>query len=226
MATKKGATKKGSGLLMVWADVPAKQEEEFNRWYNEEHVEDLLSIPGVLNAARYEAISGGPKYLACYELESPDVIESDAYQKQRANRSDWSKRMSPTVIATSFVRNVYGQLFPVEVSQATAESDMAPSLQIGRMDVPAEIEEEFNHWYNTVFVPGFESVPGCIRGRRYTAALGEPKYATVYEFEHETVNKSAEWATARDADPRSIQFRSQMTHAQGSPGTYRRIFPL
>ena len=220
------ATKKGSGLLMVWADVPAEQEEEFNRWYNEEHVGDLLSIPGVLNAARYEAISGGPKYLACYELESPDVIESDAYQKQRANRSDWSKRMSPTVIATSFVRNVYRQYFPPEVSQTAAESDMAPALQIGRMDVPAEIEEEFNHWYNTVFVPGFESVPGCIRGRRYKAALGEPRYATVYEFEHETVNKSAEWAAARDADPRSTQFRSQMTHAQGSPGTYRRIFPL
>ena len=219
-------TKKGSGLLMVWADVPAEKEEEFNRWYNEEHLGDLLSIPGVLNAARYVAISGGPKYLACYELESPDVIESDAYQKQRANPSDWSKRMSPTVIATSFVRNVYGQLFPAEVSQAAAESDMAPALQIGRMDVPAEIEEEFNHWYNTVFVPGFESVLGCIRGRRYTAVQAEPKYATVYEFEHEMVNKSAEWAAARDADPRSIQFRSHMSHAQGSPGAYRRIFPL
>ena len=69
------ATKKGGGLLMVWADVAADKEEEFNRWYNEEHVRDLLSIPGVLSAAQYVALSGGPKYLACYELESPDVIE-------------------------------------------------------------------------------------------------------------------------------------------------------
>ena len=29
-------TQKGTGLLMVWADVPADKEEEFNRWYNEE----------------------------------------------------------------------------------------------------------------------------------------------------------------------------------------------
>ncbi len=30
------ASKKGAGLLMVWADVPADKEDEFNRWYNEE----------------------------------------------------------------------------------------------------------------------------------------------------------------------------------------------
>lgn len=218
--------KKGNGLLMVWADVPAEKEEEFNDWYNKEHLADILSIPGVLNAARYVALKGGPKYLACYELESVHVIESDAYQNQFQNQSDWSKRMSPAVIATNFVRNVYEQSFPAEVSEEATTSDMAPSLQIGRMDIPVEIEEELNHWYNTVFVPGFESVPGCIRGRRYRAVVGAPQYATVYEFEDENVNKSTEWATARDADSRSIEFRSHMMHAQGSPGTYKKIFQL
>ena len=37
-----------------------------------------LAVPGVLNAAGYEAVSSVPKHLACYELESPAVIESDA----------------------------------------------------------------------------------------------------------------------------------------------------
>ena len=31
------AAKKGDGLLMVYCEVPAKHEEEFNAWYNEEH---------------------------------------------------------------------------------------------------------------------------------------------------------------------------------------------
>ena len=26
-------TKKGAGLLMVWAEVPSDREKEFNRWY-------------------------------------------------------------------------------------------------------------------------------------------------------------------------------------------------
>jgi len=54
--------KKGTGLLMVWADVPADKEAEFNRWYNEEHLAERLAIPGFLNGARYEAVKGGPKH--------------------------------------------------------------------------------------------------------------------------------------------------------------------
>src|SRR2546425_7105892 len=73
--------KKGTGLLMVWTDVPADKEEEFNRWYNEEHLAERLSVPGFLSAARYEAVKGGPKHLACYELESVAVLESGAYNR-------------------------------------------------------------------------------------------------------------------------------------------------
>ena len=54
------AAKKGTGLLMVWADVPADKEAEFNRWYNEEHLAERLAIPGFLDGARYEAVQGGP----------------------------------------------------------------------------------------------------------------------------------------------------------------------
>src|SRR5207237_10406033 len=58
------ANTKGTGLLMVWADVPADKEAEFNRWYNEEHLAERLSIPGFLSGARHEAVKGGPKHLA------------------------------------------------------------------------------------------------------------------------------------------------------------------
>ena len=53
---------------MVYTDVGPEHEDEFNRWYDEEHIPERLSIPGVLSAARYAAVQGGPKYLACYEL--------------------------------------------------------------------------------------------------------------------------------------------------------------
>jgi hypothetical protein len=55
------AAKKGRGLLMVYVDVPAALEDEFHCWYNEEHIPERLAIPGVLNAARYEAGRGGPQ---------------------------------------------------------------------------------------------------------------------------------------------------------------------
>src|SRR4029077_5154520 len=48
-SAREGAmAKKGTGLLMVWADVPASKEDEFNRWYNEEHLPERMAIPGFL----------------------------------------------------------------------------------------------------------------------------------------------------------------------------------
>ena len=38
--------KKGTGLMIVWADIPAEMEEDFNNWYNEEHLAERSSVPG------------------------------------------------------------------------------------------------------------------------------------------------------------------------------------
>ena len=70
---------RGTGLLMLWTDVDPEHEAEFNRWYNEEHIQYLLKVPGFLSAGRYEALSGGPKYLAMYELEEPSVLRTQAF---------------------------------------------------------------------------------------------------------------------------------------------------
>ena len=117
--------------------MPADKEVEFNRWYNEEHLDELLAIPGVLNAARYTAVSGSPKYLACYELENPEVRDTPEYQEHLIRPTEWSKRLDIHGIATRMVQNNYRQIFPVEVSREVAESDMAPALQMGRMSIPA-----------------------------------------------------------------------------------------
>ena len=216
------AGKKGSGLLMVWTDIPPDKEEGFNRWYNEEHLPELLSIPGFLNAARYEAVRGGPKYLACYELETPDAVNSPVIKKHQSSPSEWS----PRIIGTNFVGNVYEQIFPAQVTQQAASGDMAPVLQCGRMGIPADVEDEFNQWYNTVYVPNYEKVASCISGRRYRTVRGEPRYGVVYELEHEDVSLSAEWTAARDSHPDNERMRSLMQHASGSPGVYKKVFPL
>jgi len=218
------AKKKGTGLLMVWADVPAEKEPEFNRWYNEEHLAERMAVPGFLSAARYEAVKGGPKHLAVYELESPAVLDSPAYKKVQANPTPWTQRCSPDVIGTTFIRNVYTLIHPRALSATAAASDMAPALQLGRMDVPAEVDADFNEWYNTIYVPNYEKVPGVIRGRRFRATVGTPQYLTFYEFEHPTVSESAAWMAQRDAVPASARMRTNMRHAPGSPGVYVKTF--
>ena len=218
------ASRKGSGLLMVWADVPADKEKEFNRWYTEEHLAERMAIPGFLSGARYEAVKGGPKHLAVYELESPAVLESAAYQRVQAHPTEWTKRAGPGTVATTFIRNVYTMIHPTTLSATAAQSPMAPALQIGRMDVPPAVDAEWNAWYNTVYVPNYEKVPGVIRGRRYRAVTGTPTYLTLYEFEHPKVSESAAWNAQRDAVPVNERMRQHMRHAAGSPGVYVKTF--
>ena len=62
--------KKGPAIFLVYTDLADdRYEEEFNAWYDTEHLPQLLTLPGMLDAARYVAVKGGPKYLAVYEVK-------------------------------------------------------------------------------------------------------------------------------------------------------------
>ena len=73
--------------------------------------------------------------------------------------------MSPEFTATTYIRNVYRMIHPAEPTREMASSPMAPALQIGRMDIPANVETEWNDWYNGVYIPNYETVPG-VRSRQ------------------------------------------------------------
>jgi hypothetical protein len=96
---------------------------------------------------------------------------------------------------------------------------------MGRIDVPAAIEEEFNDWYNWVYVPGYLAVPGVVRARRFVAIDAQPKYLTVYELERPDVAASEAWSRARDANAWSQRIRPHMRHDAGSPAVFRRLRP-
>jgi hypothetical protein len=58
-------------LFIVKATIPADKEAAFNRWYNEEHVPQVLQFPGLVSARRYKALEGEDRfqYMAVYELQ-------------------------------------------------------------------------------------------------------------------------------------------------------------
>ena len=123
---------KGRGIFMVYVDIDTQHVQEFNKWYNEEHLPELLSVPGILSAARYEAVKGGPQYLACYELESVAVMQTPAFTNRP--RTPWGQKVSPSVIGKNLARIVGEQIYPDGIEMP--ERGMAPVLQIGRMSVP------------------------------------------------------------------------------------------
>lgn len=217
--------KKGSALLMVFADVDAEHDFEFNAWYNQEHLPERLSAPGFLDAALYQATKGGPRYMALYELETAATIQSPEYKHMSQNPTEWTQRISPSVVGRGTVRNVLTQISPKESDPDTMGRGMAPALQVGRMIVPAEIEDKYNDYYDNVRTPGNLKVPGCLFVRRYHVVEGSPKYTTVYEFEHEKVPESLAWEAHRTQDTMHQYIGGSYGHAPGSPGVYRRILP-
>ncbi len=58
-------------LFVVKATITKEREKDFNRWYNEEHVPQVLQYPGLVSARRYRAIEGEDRwqYMAVYELQ-------------------------------------------------------------------------------------------------------------------------------------------------------------
>jgi hypothetical protein len=217
--------KKGTALLVVFANIDTEHDADFNAWYNEEHIPERLSAPGFLDGALYQAVKGGPRYVAIYELESAEAMQTPEYLHMSENPTDWTKRISPTVIGRGTVRNVYTQISPGESDPDTMGRGMAPALQIGRMDVPGDIESKYNHYYDTVRTPANLTVPGCLFVRRYHAVLGVPKYLTMYEFEHEKVPETLAWEGHRSRDTMHEYIGGSYGHAPGSPGVYRRIIP-
>lgn len=105
--------KKGSGIFLVYTDMDAAHEEEFNAWYDTEHLPERLSVPGVETALRFVCLDGHPRYLAMYDLEKHEVLATPAYLAVAYDQSSpWTKRVTSRVRVT---RTSGNQIYPGNV---------------------------------------------------------------------------------------------------------------
>jgi|TARA_B110000014_G_C20043841_1_gene542697 hypothetical protein len=85
----------GKGLLMTFTEVPSQIEQDFNEWYNNEHLDERINIPGFRRARRYEAIDADIKYLTTYEALNSDNIASKDYLDVLKKPSELSQIIMP-----------------------------------------------------------------------------------------------------------------------------------
>jgi len=84
-----------AGILLVMNDIAPDREDEFNRWYQEQHVPERLGLPGFRTARRYRAVGAGPAYMAMYECDSIAVLASDAYRQRLLHPTQWTRSVMP-----------------------------------------------------------------------------------------------------------------------------------
>jgi hypothetical protein len=67
----------------------ASREEEFNNWYTNVHLVDVLETPGFMAATRYvekEYRDGRGKYFTLYEIETDDIDKTMAVRREKREK--------------------------------------------------------------------------------------------------------------------------------------------
>ncbi len=136
------------GLLLTITEPPLAMEEEFNAWYDTEHLAERLAIPGFRSARRWvmDGPPGQGKYLATYELDSLSVLSSRDYLSRFENQSPWSRRCLGKAVV--FRRWACEQVDP-------GDADPHPGARA------------------IAFSTGEASIPGTLQKRRFAASSGE-----------------------------------------------------
>jgi hypothetical protein len=125
------------GMLLTWMNVDPQHEDEFNRWYDREHIEERVRIPGFLSGARYLNAGGGPRYLGLYRTESLAVFDSPAYRDAFGHQTPWSvanlgrmrdaiRRVSSIAIEVGFGSGAWVAV--VRLGSTVADSQIAAVL--------------------------------------------------------------------------------------------------
>jgi len=82
------------GILIAMMEPPTAIEEEFNDWYDTEHVPERAACPGFESARRFVCLDGWPRYMALYDLAYRGVLDEAGYAAISGTRfSPWSKRI-------------------------------------------------------------------------------------------------------------------------------------
>jgi hypothetical protein len=185
------------GILVPVVDFGAMAGDEFNDWYDLEHIPQRLGVPGFRACQRWLGADNPRISVATYELDSPDVLKSPAYNAVGnhaaggANLSVWSKRVTTRI---KMLMRFEGERIGAAGGDAPKD---APALLLNAMSVAPEHEREFNDWYDTEHIPALAAVPGTLCARRYRAAGdAAQRYLAVYHLASAEVQASAAWKAA------------------------------
>jgi hypothetical protein len=149
-------------------------EEDFDRWYREEHLAERAGVPGFLRARRHQAVRGAPKYFAFYEVEDAGVLRSPTYLERLNNPTEWTRRVMPTV--RDFTRGVYRRHAAAGAVAHPQETESVATLRLypspGRMDALRA------HWGDEALA-ALAAIPGVRSAALFEADATAPGGVTV-----------------------------------------------
>ena len=101
------------------------REKEFNDWYDNIHIPDMLETPGMIRATRWENVhpAGNQrrKYIAMYEIETDDIKKFDNAMRESGKKSKERDRLSELIVLDppDMPRVIYKQIMPPKKAKHT-----------------------------------------------------------------------------------------------------------
>ena len=91
---------KQKGLVLAMMEPPAGFEEEFQDWYDTEHVPERMAIDGYETGRRFVCYSGFPKYVALYDLANLEMVSNNPQYSKATGQgvSAWTHRLRTKVL--------------------------------------------------------------------------------------------------------------------------------
>ena len=193
------------GLFLVRMDVAHDHEATFNEVYDTEHVPNLAKVPGVQRASRFKQPSPTePRYLAAYELDSPDVVASAAF-KTAGELGRWPTAVRPHTMNRHLA--IYEW-----VGGAKALTGNTKYLFWVMMDIEPHREALFNELYDNEHLPLLMKLPGSVNAVRYRTKRGRAAVSLrVRGGEHRAADVEA---LERHLGHRALEARGAAVHLQ------------
>lgn len=187
------------GILFSQMAPPPEWREEFERWYDEEHIPVRMAVPGFSHAIRYQTDSD-PWHLACYFLNDMDALKSPEYKAVKTKPSERTAEMLDNV--TGFTRYICDEISDTSAPEEDNPVDTNHALFVVAFNVPEAEAEEFNDWYETEHIPLLMEVPGWRRVRRYKVRPGfegpEWTHLALHEIDNQEVLANPKRDAARN----------------------------
>jgi len=184
------------GILVVGFDFSSVSGDEFNDWYDTEHIPERRRVTGFGRCERWIGVQEQAVSIATYDLASLAVLQSPEYRAIAGeNLSPWSKRMVGR--CRRVCRFEAEQTLP---GREAAPTSGANGLLLVAMNVAPEAEADFNAWYDEEHLPALARVAGCLCARRFRVERaisdGEQRYLALYHLASPDVPGSAGWKKA------------------------------
>ena len=184
-------------MMVVTRSTDTTREADFNRWYDEIDIPDVLQVPGYQRARRGHRVQSADlppaqgedgTYVALYDIASHNIDRTIIEMLMASRRMEAVGRSTALLKVTE---RLYFRQHGAPVESATApRTGRKTFLFLERVDCcrDAATGERLDDWYDVRHIHDMLRTPGFVRATRYELyrvlmiePQSAPRYLTVYE---------------------------------------------